>query len=47
MHQIWVSTDEKIASFKKIDGYKLMEFNSTDTFWEYIHSLTASGYRFQ
>lgn len=47
MYRIWVNTDEKIASFKAIDGYTLMEFRDTNNYWSYVHRLTEERYRFQ
>lgn len=47
MHRIWVNTVDKVASFKAVDGYELMEYASSESYWAYIHDLTKNGYRFQ
>lgn len=47
MHRIWVNTVDKVASFKAVDGYELMEYDDPGNYWDYIHTLSKSGYRFQ
>jgi len=47
MHKIWVNTTEKVASFKAVEGYELMEYENADNYWTYIRSLEINGFRFQ
>ena len=47
MHSIWVNDDEKIASFKKVDGYVEKSFSNHEYFMNYVNDLQARWFRFQ
>lgn len=44
---VWVSEDQKILSFQRLDGYQEKSFPSHDEKFAYVVSLCESGYRIQ
>ena len=44
---VWISSTDRIASFRTVDGYEKVTFNSHDFFMSYLHGLQEKGYRFQ
>lgn len=46
-HRVWVSVEERIASFHEVETYKLQTFQTYNTFISYLHTLAEQGFRFQ
>ena len=44
---VWISSAERIASFRKVDGYQEKAFTCHDFFMSFLYSLQERGYRFQ
>ena len=47
LHIIWVNETEKIASFRKVDGYLEKAFDNHDLLMDYVNDLQAQWFRFQ
>lgn len=46
-HQIWVDSDNKIASFHPIEHAECISFLNSGMFLRYIQGLVTASYRFQ
>ena len=46
-HIVWLSEQDRIASFHHVEGYNIQTFNCHDFFMHFLHSLQERGYRFQ
>ena len=46
-HTVWISSEEKIASFHDVPGYKVLSFFYHEEFINFLCSLQEQGYRFQ
>ena len=47
IHTVWVSEQDRIASFHPVEGYVVQTFSNHDFFMSYIHSLQERRFRFQ
>ena len=43
---VWVSNQDRIASFHYVEGYQQMDFTRQDFFAGYLQSLVGQGYHF-
>ena len=46
-HIVWLSEQDRIASFHHVEGYYTQTFTCHDFFMSFLHSLQERGYRFQ
>ena len=46
-HTVWLSEQDRIASFHHVEGYNIQTFSCHDFFMSFLHSLQERGYRFQ
>jgi len=46
-HIVWLSEQDRIASFHHVEGYYTQTFTCHDFFMNFLHSLQERGYRFQ
>ena len=46
-HIVWLSEQDRIASFHHVEGYSIQTFSCHDFFMSFLHSLQERGYRFQ
>jgi len=46
-HIVWLSEQDRIASFHHVEGYNIQTFSCHDFFMSFLHSLQERGYRFQ
>ena len=46
-YTVWISEQERIASFHAVEGYEMQTFATHDFFMSYIHSLQERYFRFQ
>ena len=47
IHTVWISEQDRIASFHPVEGYVVQTFVNHDFFMSYIHSLQERSFRFQ
>ena len=47
IHTVWISEQDRIASFHAVEGYVVQTFVNHDFFTNYIHSLQERNFRFQ
>lgn len=47
IHVVWISEENRIASFHAVIGYAKHDYSNHDYFMAYLHSLQERGYRFQ
>lgn len=47
VHRIWIGEQERIASFHKVDAYKLQIIRDHDDYVKYLEALQEQGFRFQ
>lgn len=47
VRRIWVSEQERIASFHEVDAYKLQIIKGHDAYVNYLQLLQEKGFRFQ
>ena len=47
IHTVWISEQDRIASFHAVEGYMVQTFTNHDFFMSYIHSLQEQSFRFQ
>lgn len=47
MHRIWVSEQERIASFHEVDAYKLEIIKGHEDYVKYLQFLQEQSFRFQ
>lgn len=47
VHRIWIGEQERIASFHKVDAYKLQIVRGHDDYVKYLETLQEQGFRFQ
>lgn len=44
---VWISSTDRIASFRQVDGYEKKIFTTHEFFMNFLHGLQENGYRFQ
>ena len=44
---VWVGKTDRIASFRKVEGYEEMTFTTHEYFMSFLNGLQMEGYRFQ
>ena len=44
---VWVSSTDRIASFRTVNGYERVTFDCHDFFMNYLHGLQEKGFRFK
>ena len=44
---VWISDIDRIASFRKVEGYEEKTFTTHEFFMSFLHGLQQNGYRFQ
>lgn len=47
VRRIWISEQERIASFHEVDAYKLQLIKGYDEYVKYLQRLQERGFRFQ
>lgn len=47
VHHIWIGEQERIASFHKVDTYKLRIVRGDEDYVKYLEALLEQGFRFQ
>lgn len=47
VHRVWIGEGERIASFHKVDAYKLQIIRGHDDYVKYLEALQEQGFRFQ
>lgn len=47
IHTVWISEQDRIASFHAISGYQRHDYHNHSYFMAFLHSLQEHGYRFQ
>ena len=47
IHVVWISEENRNASFHAVTGYAKHDYSNHDYFMAYLHSLQERGYRFQ
>ena len=47
MHEIWVNTTDKIASFKEVSGFERRTFDLEADYEQFLFALVSERYRFQ
>lgn len=46
-HRIWLSEEERIASFHEVNAYTLRVIQGHDAYMSFLQSLLEQGFRFQ
>ena len=46
-HIVWLNEQDRIASFRHVEGYNIQTFNCHDFFMNFLCSLQERGFRFQ
>ena len=44
---VWVGRTDRIASFRKVEGYEKKTFSTHEFFISFLNGLQMEGYRFQ
>ena len=44
---VWISSTDRIASFRQVDGYEKKTFTTHEFFMNFLNGLQMEGYRFQ
>ena len=44
---VWVGNTDRIASFRKVEGYEEKSFTTHEFFMSFLNGLQMEGYRFQ
>ena len=44
---VWISSTDRIASFRKVEGYEKKTFTTHEFFMSFLNGLQMEGYRFQ
>ena len=44
---VWVGKTDRIASFRKVEGYEEKSFTTHKFFMSFLNGLQMEGYRFQ
>lgn len=44
---VWISSTDRIASFRQVDGYEKKAFTTHEFFMNFLNGLQMEGYRFQ
>ena len=44
---VWVGKTDRIASFRKVEGYEEKSFTTHEFFMSFLNGLQMEGYRFQ
>lgn len=47
VHRVWVSDQERIASFHEVHAYKLEIIKGHEAYVKYLQFLQEQGFRFQ
>ena len=47
VYRVWIGEEERVASFHKVDGYKLQIIKGRDDYVKYLETLQEQGFRFQ
>ena len=47
IYTVWIGNADRIASFRKVEGYEKKVFSSHEFFMSFLHGLQERGYRFQ
>ena len=47
IHTVWISEQNRIASFHEISGYQRHDYHNHSYFMAFLHSLQERGYRVQ